>query len=82
MNPELEAWQAVAFPDGKFHNSLIALIVEAVWPGTSTLPAPQQAIRFGAVKDVLADAPSPLLSRKDRQAILDAAGPIMAGARP
>lgn len=82
MNPELAQWQALAFHDGKFHNSLVALIVEAVWPGTTSLPEYQQSVRFGAVKDVLAEAPSPILSQKDRQAILDAAGPILAGARP
>lgn len=79
MNPELKQWESVAFHDGKFHNSIIALIAEAVWPGTDTLPIIEKRHRHGTVSEVLAGAPVPTLSQKDRDVILAAAKPILEG---
>jgi hypothetical protein len=83
LNPELAQWQDLAFHDGKFHNSIVALVVEAVWPGTAAVATPhEKSFRSGTVHDVLGGHPNPLLSQKDRDRITEAAKPILAGARP
>lgn len=79
MNREMQDWEAKTMP--RLSNSVVSLICEAVWPGTSALPAPAQSFRYGAVRDVLDGFPTPVLSQKDRDAITTAAKPILAGAK-
>lgn len=69
------------FPDGKLHNEVVKLIVEAVWPGTSFLPASLQGYRYGAVRDILGGFPTPTMSQRDRDAVVAAAKPILEGAQ-
>lgn len=78
MNRELHDWESKVMPS-RLHNSVVAAICEVVWPGTSTLPAPLQAFRFGSVRDVLDGYPTPVLSQRDRDAITAAAKPILEG---
>jgi hypothetical protein len=80
LNSELAQWQSAAFPDGKLHNSLIKLIVEAVWADAGSLSARELGARYGMVRDALDGLPVPTLSRRDRAAIEAAAKPILAGA--
>lgn len=79
MDRELQDWQDKVIP--RLHNSLVAAICEVVWPGTATLPAPLQAFRYGAVRDVLDGFATPTMSQRDRDAIAAAAKPIIEGAK-
>jgi hypothetical protein len=79
VNRDLADWQSKVLP--RLHNETVALICEVVWPGTSSLPAPLQAFRYGAVRDVIDGFPTPVLSMKDRDAIHAAAKPILEGAK-
>ena len=74
MNRELET-----FADGKIHNALIKAVARAVWLDHESRTDRERAFREGAIRDVLGGFATPTFSQRERDAIVAAARPILAG---
>jgi hypothetical protein len=58
------------------HKLRLLAVAKAVWPDVGSLPAPEGGRRLSYIEDVLLGMGCPVLSRKEREAILAAAARI------